>query len=107
MSSGGTKVTKCWYRIIVISTQRHSPIFHSVRRKCQRPLEKRLMQLSNLCTLLVVHAAERIEIVSDLAVSEPQSPLIANWKLMAFPFTIAILFMFQQGLAWKRDATHR
>ena len=58
-------------------------------------------------TLLVVHAAERIEFVSDLAVSEPQSPLIANWKLMAFPFTIAILFVFQQGLAWKRDATYR
>ena len=58
-------------------------------------------------TLVVVHAAERIEFVSDLAVSAPQSPLIANWKLMAFPFTIAILFLFQQGLAWKRDATHR
>jgi hypothetical protein len=58
-------------------------------------------------TLLVVRAAERIEFVSDLAVSEPQSPLIAHWKLMAFPFTIAILFMFQQRLAWKRDATHR
>ena len=58
-------------------------------------------------TLLVVHAAERIEFVSDLAVSEPQSSLIANWKFMAFPFTIAILFIFQQGLAWKRDATHR
>src|SRR6266576_1632542 len=45
-------------------------------------------------TLLVVHASERIEFVSELAVSEPQSPLIANWKIMAFPFTIAILFMF-------------
>ena len=58
-------------------------------------------------TVLVVHAAERDEFVSDLAVSDPQSPLIANWKLMAFPFTIAILFIFQQRLAWKRDATHR
>lgn len=58
-------------------------------------------------TLLVVYAAERIKFESDLAISKPQSPLIANWKLMAFPFTIAILFMFQQGLAWKRDATHR
>jgi hypothetical protein len=58
-------------------------------------------------TLLVVHAADRIEFVSDLAVSAPQSPLIANWKLMAFPFTVAILFIFQQGLAWKRDAIHR
>jgi len=58
-------------------------------------------------TLLVVHAAERIEFVSDLAVSEPQSPLIANWKLMAFPFTIAILFIFQQGLARKRDASRQ
>ena len=57
-------------------------------------------------TLLVVHAAERVEVVSDLSVSGPQSPLIANWKLMAFPFTIAILFIFQQRLAWKRDATH-
>ncbi len=58
-------------------------------------------------TLLVVHAAERIEFVSDLAVSEPQSALIANWKFMAFPFMIAILFIFQQGLAWKRDAAQR
>jgi hypothetical protein len=58
-------------------------------------------------TLLVVHAAERMEFVSDLAVSQPQSPLIANWKLMAFPFAIATLFIFQQGLAWKSDATHR
>ena len=58
-------------------------------------------------TLLVVHAAERIEFVGDLAVSEPQSPLIAYWKLLAFPFTIAIVFIFHQGLAWKRDATHR
>lgn len=58
-------------------------------------------------TLLVVHAAERIEFVSDLAVSQPQSPLIAHWKLVAFPFTIAILFIFQQGLASKRNATHR
>jgi hypothetical protein len=57
-------------------------------------------------TLLVMHAAERMEFVSDLAVSQPQSPLIAHWKLMAFPFTIAILFIFQQGIAWKRDATH-
>jgi hypothetical protein len=58
-------------------------------------------------TLLVVHAAARIELASDIAVSQPQSPLIAHWKLMAFPFMIAILFIFQQGLAWKRDATHR
>jgi hypothetical protein len=58
-------------------------------------------------TVLVVHAAERIEFVSDLAVSEPQSPLFANWKLMAFPFTIAILFIFQQRLAWNKDAAHR
>jgi hypothetical protein len=57
-------------------------------------------------TLLVVHAAERIEFVSDLAVSEPQSPLIANWRFIGFPFAIAILFIFQQRLAWKRDATH-
>jgi len=56
---------------------------------------------------LLVHASEGSEFVSDLAVSEPQSPLIANWKFMAFPFTIAILFIFQQRLAWKRDATHR
>ena len=58
-------------------------------------------------TLLIVHGTERVEIVSDLAVSEPQSPLITNWKFVAFPLTIAILFMFQQGLSWKRDATHR
>jgi hypothetical protein len=58
-------------------------------------------------TLLVVHAAERIEFVSDLAVSEPQSALIANWKFMAFPFMVAILFIFQQGLAWKREPAQR
>jgi hypothetical protein len=58
-------------------------------------------------TLFVVHAKERLEFESDLAVSQPQSPLIAHWKLMAFPFTIAILFIFQQGLAWKRIGTHR
>jgi hypothetical protein len=58
-------------------------------------------------TLLVVHDAERIEFVSDLAVSEPQSPLIAHWKFMAFPIPLAILFIFQQGLAWKRNAAHR
>lgn len=58
-------------------------------------------------TLLVVHAAERMEFVSDLAVSQPQSPLIAHWKLVAFPPAIAILFIFQQGFVWKRNATHR
>jgi len=58
-------------------------------------------------TLLVVHAAERIEFVSDLALSQPQSPLSAHWKLMAFPFAIAILFILQQGFAWKKDAVHR
>ena len=58
-------------------------------------------------TLLVAHASERIEFVSDLAVSEPQSPLIAYWKLLAFPLTIVIAFIFHQGLAWKRDATDR
>lgn len=64
------------------------------------------MQVSNLCTLLVVHAAERIEFVSDLAVSEPQSPLIANWKL-SLSFHDRDSVYLQQGLAWKRDATHR
>jgi len=61
-------------------------------------------------TLLVVHASERNEFVSHLAVSEPQSPLIANWKLMAFPFMVGILFIFQQRLAWMRgsaDRSHR
>jgi hypothetical protein len=58
-------------------------------------------------TLLVVHAAERMEFVSDLAVSQPQSPLIAQWKLMAFPFAIAILFIFQQCFAWEKDAIRR
>lgn len=58
-------------------------------------------------TLLVVHVSERIEFVSDLAVIEAQSPLIAYWNLLAFPFTVAIVFIFHQGLAWKRDATHR
>ena len=55
-------------------------------------------------TLLAVRGAERIELVSDLPVSEPQSPLVAYWKLLAFPFTIAIVFVFHQRLAWKRDA---
>ncbi|HEU5237135.1 MAG TPA: hypothetical protein VFU37_08340 [Pyrinomonadaceae bacterium] len=53
-------------------------------------------------SLLVVQAAERIEFASDLAVSQPQSPLIAHWKLMAFPVAIAILFILQQDFAWKR-----
>jgi hypothetical protein len=57
-------------------------------------------------TLLVVHATERIQFMSELVINEPQSPLIVNWKLMGFPFAIAILFVFQQSLAWKRDATH-
>ena len=37
-------------------------------------------------TLLVVHGAEPVEFASDLAVSEPQSPLIATWKFMALRF---------------------
>ena len=57
--------------------------------------------------LIVTHGGEKTNLVNDVEVFEAQSPLIAYWKLLAFPFTIAIVFIFQQGLAWKRDATHR
>ncbi|HEU5235732.1 MAG TPA: hypothetical protein VFU37_01245 [Pyrinomonadaceae bacterium] len=57
-------------------------------------------------TLLVVHAAERIEFVSDLAVSEPQSPIMAHWKFMAFPPVIMFLFVINQWLRRNRRASN-
>ena len=55
-------------------------------------------------SLLVAHAGDRAEFVSDLAVSEPQSPIRAQWKFMAFPPVIMFLFVINQWLRRNRRA---
>jgi hypothetical protein len=52
--------------------------------------------------LVVTHGSLRAALVNDIEVIEGPSTLKAYWKLLAFPFTIAILFIFHQRLAWKR-----
>ena len=54
-------------------------------------------------SLIVMHGGEKNSLVNEVQVIEAQSPLIAHWKLLAFPFTLAILFVFHQRLAWKRS----
>ena len=51
--------------------------------------------------VIVTHRGEKYDLVNEFEVSEAQSPLIAQWRLLAFPFTIIILFIVHQRLAWK------
>jgi len=52
--------------------------------------------------LVVMHEGQRASLVNNIEVVEAPSALRAHWKLLAFPFTIAIVFIFHQGIAWKR-----
>ena len=51
--------------------------------------------------LIVTRADDRAEFVNHLTVAPPQSPLVAYWKFIAFPFTIIFLFIINQGLRWS------
>jgi hypothetical protein len=55
----------------------------------------------------VTDGSESFEFINALAVTAPQSPLIAYWKLIAFPFAIMILFLINQGLRYEGRSTRR
>jgi len=52
--------------------------------------------------VIVTDGSEKYYLDNEVEVSGRQSPLIQNWKLLTFPFMIAILFVFHQRLVWKR-----
>jgi hypothetical protein len=54
--------------------------------------------------VIVIDGSERYDLDHEVEVSGRQSPLIEHWKLLTFPFMIAILFVFHQCLAWKKHA---
>ncbi len=51
--------------------------------------------------VIVTHGSENYDFVKEVEVREPQSPLIVQWRLIVLPFTIIILFVVHQRLAWK------
>ncbi len=51
--------------------------------------------------LIVTHGGEKTNLLTDVEVSEAQSPLMAHWKLLAFPFMFTILFIIHQRLVWQ------
>jgi hypothetical protein len=54
--------------------------------------------------VIVTDGGEKYDLDHEVEVSGRQSPLIEHWKLLTFPFMIAILFAFHQRLAWKKHA---
>ena len=54
--------------------------------------------------VIVTDGSEKYELDNEVEVGERRSPLIEHWKLLTFPFMIAILFVFHQRLAWKKHA---
>src|ERR1041385_7744449 len=54
--------------------------------------------------VIVTDGSEKYDLDNEVEVSGRQSPLIENWKLLTFPFMIAILFVFHQRLAWMKHA---
>src|ERR1041385_4073064 len=50
--------------------------------------------------VIVTDGSEKYGFDNEVEVGRRQSPLIEYWKLLTFPFMIAILFVFHQGLAW-------
>lgn len=54
--------------------------------------------------VIVTDGSEKHDLDTEVEVSGRQSPLIEHWKLLTFPFMIAILFVFHQRLVWKKHA---
>ena len=55
--------------------------------------------------VIVTDGSEKYVLDNEVEVSGRQSPLLEHWKLLTFPFMIAILFVFHQRLVWKKHAS--
>ena len=57
--------------------------------------------------VIVTDGDAKYDFVNEVEVSARPSALIAHWKVLTFPFMIAILFVFHQRLAWNKHSRPR
>ena len=55
--------------------------------------------------VIVTDGSEKYDLENEVEVAGRQSPLVEHWKLLTFPFMIAIVFVFHQRLTWKKQST--